>query len=67
VADEDRRDKSMRVLVTGAEQDEVQRAASGAGMSTSTWVRTLALQHAREVTQQARAIARRQTKTRRAS
>jgi hypothetical protein len=43
----DKRDKSMHVLATEAELEELQRAAADASMSASTWVRTVALERAR--------------------
>jgi hypothetical protein len=46
VADADRRDTSMHVLMTEAEQKELQRAAADASMSASTWVRVVALERA---------------------
>jgi hypothetical protein len=47
VADEDRREKHVRVLTTEAEHGELQRAAADASMSVSTWVRSVALERAR--------------------
>ena len=47
VADEDRRSTLVRVLTTEAEHGELQRAAEGASMSVSTWVRSAALEKAR--------------------
>jgi len=47
VADADRRDTLVRVLTTEAEHEELQQAASGASMSVSTWVRSVALERAR--------------------
>ena len=43
----DKRDKSLHVLATEAELEELQRAAADASMSASTWVRTVALELAR--------------------
>jgi hypothetical protein len=43
----DKRDKSLHVLTTEAELEELQRAAADASMSASTWVRTVALERAR--------------------
>jgi len=43
----DKRDKSLHVLATEAELEELQRAAADASMSASTWVRTVALERAR--------------------
>lgn len=47
VADADRRDTLLRVLTTKGEHEELQRAASAAGLSVSTWVRSVALERAR--------------------
>ena len=47
VADEDRRATLVRVLTTAGEHGELQRAAQGASMSVSTWVRAVALEKAR--------------------
>ena len=47
VADADRRETVLRVLTTEDEHAELQRAAAAAGMSTSTWVRAVALERAR--------------------
>lgn len=47
VAAEDRRTTLVRVLTTEAEHAELQRAAEGASMSVSTWVRAAALEKAR--------------------
>ncbi len=44
---EDRRATVVRVLTTEAEHDELRRAAEGASMSVSTWVRAVALEKAR--------------------
>ena len=44
---EDRRATVVRVLTTEAEHEELQRAAEGASMSVSTWVRAAALEKAR--------------------
>jgi hypothetical protein len=52
VADADRRDTSMHVLMTEAEQKELQRAAADASMSASTWVRVVALERARAINTQ---------------
>jgi hypothetical protein len=49
VADADRRDTSMHVLMTEAEQKILQRAAADASMSASTWVRVVALERARTI------------------
>ena len=43
----DKRDKSLHVLATEAELEELQRAAVDASRSASTWVRTVALERAR--------------------
>ena len=47
VADADRRATLVRVLTTEAEHGELKRAAEGASMSVSTWVRAAALEKAR--------------------
>ncbi len=47
VADADRRETLLRVLTTKGEHEELQRAASAAGLSVSTWVRSVALERAR--------------------
>lgn len=47
LAAEDRRDVLIRVLVTGSEQQELQRAAGAAAASVSTFVRMAALERAR--------------------
>lgn len=47
LADADRRDTVVRVLVNEAEHAELQRAAESASMSVSTWVRVTALEKAR--------------------
>ena len=47
VADSDRRANVLRVLATDGERAELQRAAEGASMSVSTWVRAAALEKAR--------------------
>ena len=47
MTDADRRDKHVRVLTTKAEHAELQRAASDASMSVSTWIRSVALERAR--------------------
>jgi hypothetical protein len=47
VADADRRETLLRVLTTKSEYEELQRAASAAGLSVSTWVRSAALERAR--------------------
>jgi len=44
---EDRRNFAIRVLMTRAEHDEVQRAADAASMSVSTFCRAVALERAR--------------------
>ena len=49
VADADRRDTLVRVLTTADEHEELQQAASGASMSVSTWVRSVALERARAI------------------
>jgi hypothetical protein len=47
VADADRRETLLRVLTTKGEHEELQRAAEAAGLSVSTWVRSVALERAR--------------------
>ncbi len=47
VAEEDRRETLVRVLVTAAEHAELQDAAKAASTSVSTWVRQVALEKAR--------------------
>lgn len=54
VADADRRDTSMHVLMTKAEQKELKHAAAAASMSASMWVRVAALERARASAVQAR-------------
>lgn len=49
VAAADRRETIVRVLVTEAEQVELQHAAAGVAMSVSTWMRTIALERARQL------------------
>jgi len=49
IANADRRDALVRVLTTAAEHEELQRAASIASMSVSTWVRSVALERARMI------------------
>ena len=47
VADADRRETVIRVLVTEDEHSELQRFATAAGMRLGTWVRAIALERAR--------------------
>jgi hypothetical protein len=47
VADADRRDTLVRVLVTEAEHEELRLAADAAGLGVSTWMRSVALERAR--------------------
>ena len=47
VADAAKRKKSMHVLTTEAEYEELQRAAADAGTSVSSWVRIVAIERAR--------------------
>lgn len=47
VAEENRRATLVRVLVTEAEHEELQRAAADASASVSAWVRQAALEKAR--------------------
>jgi len=49
VAAADRRETIVRVLVTEAEHVELQQAAASVAMSVSTWIRTLALEGARQI------------------
>lgn len=49
VAAADRRATVVRVLVTKTEHLELQQAAAAVAMSVSTWVRTLALEGARQI------------------
>jgi hypothetical protein len=49
VAAADRRGTVVRVLVTETEHVELQQAATAVAMSVSTWVRTLALEEARQI------------------
>lgn len=49
VDDADRRDTLVRVLTTKAEHEELQQAAASVSMSVSTWMRALALEHARAI------------------
>lgn len=48
MADEDKRDTLVRVLCTAAEHEELQQAAAAAALSVSAWVRSVALERARE-------------------
>ena len=45
---EDRRDTLLRVLTTKAERAELNQAAQAAGLDVSTWVRSIALERARQ-------------------
>lgn len=47
VAAADRRSQGVKVLMTKAEQEELERAAEAASMSVSTWMRAAALEKAR--------------------
>jgi hypothetical protein len=47
VADADRRDTLIRVLVTESEHEELQTVANAAGLGVSTWLRSVALERAR--------------------
>ena len=47
VAAEDRRATLIKVLTTETEHEELQRAADGASLPVSTWVRVAALEKAR--------------------
>lgn len=44
-----RREAVLRVLVTEAEQLELQQAASESSMSLSTWLRSVGLERARQL------------------
>src|SRR5574341_2610652 len=50
----DRRASLVRVLTTTAEHEELQRAATDASMSVSTWVRSVALARARALIAEAK-------------
>ena len=54
VAAEDRHGKDVRVLTTYAEYEELKRAAASVSMSVSTWVRSVALESARQMAKKAR-------------
>lgn len=59
VDDADRRDALVRVLTTKAERAELLEAAASVAMSASAWMRSLALERAREMAQKkATAVAR---------
>jgi hypothetical protein len=47
LADEDRRDHLIRVLVNETENGELAEAANYVGLPMSTWVRSVALERAR--------------------
>ena len=53
VKDVDRRDKHIRVLTTKDEHKELQKAAASVAMSVSAWMRSLALERARAMSQKA--------------
>lgn len=46
---QDKRKKAIRVLTTEDEHAELTRAAADVSMSVSTWMRTLALERARQM------------------
>jgi hypothetical protein len=50
----DKRKKAIRVLTTEDEHAELKRAAADVSMSVSTWMRTLALERARQMAKKAR-------------
>lgn len=54
VAAEDRHGKDVRVLTTYAEYEELKRAAASVSMSVSTWMRSVALERARQMAKKAR-------------
>jgi hypothetical protein len=47
VAEDAKRSTLVRVLTTEAEYETMKQAAAAASMSVSTWMRTIALEHAR--------------------
>ena len=54
VAEADRRDTLVRVLTTKDEHEELQQAAASVSMSVSTWVRSVALERARQMAKKAK-------------
>jgi hypothetical protein len=54
VAEADRRDTLVRVLTTEDEHQELQQAAASVSMSVSTWVRSVALERARQMAKKQR-------------
>lgn len=54
VAEADRRDTLVRVLTTEDEHQELQQAAASVSMSVSTWVRSVALERARQMAKKAK-------------
>lgn len=46
--DDERRDKRLHVLTTEGERKELDRAAKIAGLDTSSWLRALGLERARQ-------------------
>jgi hypothetical protein len=54
VAAADRHGKDVRVLTTYAEYEELKRAAASVSMSVSTWMRSVALERARQMAKKAR-------------
>ena len=54
VAAADRHGKDVRVLTTDAEYEELKRAAASVSMSVSTWMRSVALERARQMAKKAR-------------
>jgi hypothetical protein len=49
VAEADRRGTLVRVLTTETEYEELRRAAVDASLTVSTWMRSVALERARQV------------------
>lgn len=54
VAAADRHGKDVRVLTTDAEYEELKHAAASVSMSVSTWMRSVALERARQMAKKAR-------------
>lgn len=46
--DEERRDKRLHVLTTAGERKELDWAAKAAGLDTSSWLRAIGLERARQ-------------------
>lgn len=64
VAAEDRHGKDVRVLTTYAEYEELKRAAASVSMSVSTWMRSVALERARQMAKKARQEERQEERSR---